>query len=308
MRAVWEDHFLFGIHHAGCKWGTPKYHGVDGVWTTRSASIGDLSTHNLLSMSTNHNSENVSDVADLVDHLVHAVEGCPSWDSPFSHFYGGGFLPDDWYAAMLQNLPDAEFYTDLRHRDALRPDGTSSRAYLQLEEDSLARLPQAQRQFWGVVGQALRSPELKAAVFRKLKVDLSARFRVAPGEVENLDAYPRPGLFRDADGYRIAPHPDIKKKVVTMQFYLPADPSQRDLGTEIYSRRSGTILQSLLAALRPRDEARFVTIKRFDFLPNTGYGFAVSRHSWHGRPTISMGSSCRNSIMNIYYIDKKFNY
>jgi hypothetical protein len=259
-------------------------------------------------MYTMNSSESVSDVARLVDHLVHAVEDCPSWDSPFSHFYGEGFIPEDSYAAMLQNLPDAEFFTYLKHRDALRQDGTSSRAYLQLEEDSLARLPQAQRQFWDVVGQALRSSKLKAAVFRKLKVDLSARFRVAPGEVENIDAYPRPGLFRDADGYKILPHPDIKTKVVTMQLYLPADPRQRDLGTEIYSRRSGTILQSLLASLRPLDEARFETVKRFDFLPNTGYAFAVSRHSWHGRPMISTGSSCRYSIMNIYYIDKKFNY
>jgi hypothetical protein len=274
-------------------------------------SIGvDLRSRHIdnLSMYKINSSESVSDVDNLVDHLVHAVEGCPAWDSPFSHFYGEGFIPDDLYAAMLEHLPDAEFYTELKHRDALRPDGTSSRAYLQLEEDSLARLPQAQRQFWGVAGQALRSPALKAAVFRKLKVDLSARFRVAPGDVENIDAYPRPGLFRDGDGYRILPHPDIWKKVVTMQFYLPADPSRRDLGTEIYSRRPGTILQSLLAPLRPLDESRFVTVKRFDFLPNSGYAFAVSRHSWHGRPTITMGSSCRHSIMNIYYIDKKFNY
>jgi hypothetical protein len=259
-------------------------------------------------MSTNHDSENGRDVANLVDRLVHAVEACPSWDSPFSHFYGGGFVSDDLYAKMLRNLPDAEYYTDLNHRDALRPDGTSSRAYLQLEDDSLARLPQAQRQFWGDFGQALRSPVLKAAVFRKLKVDLAARFKVAPEEVENIAAYPRPGLFRDADGYRIAPHPDIKTKVVTMQFYLPADSSQRELGTEIYSRRSGTIFQSFLAALRPKDEAKFETVKRFEFLPNTGYAFAVSRHSWHGRPPIATGPSCRYSIMNIYYIDKKFNY
>jgi hypothetical protein len=258
-------------------------------------------------MHTITDAENASDVSNLIDHLVHAVEGCPAWDSPFSHFYGSGFLPEGLYAAMLQTLPDAAFYTCLKHRDALRPDGTSSRAYLQLEEDSLARLPHDQRQFWGVVGQALRSPELKAAVFRKLKVDLAARFRIAPENVEKIDAYPRPGLFRDADGYRILPHPDIKTKVVTMQLYLPPDPGQRDLGTEIYRKRSGTILQSLLAGFRPPDEAGFVTVKRFDFLPNTGYAFAVSRHSWHGRPTICTGSSCRHSIMNIYYSNKRFN-
>lgn len=81
--------------------------------------------------------------ADRVGHLVNAVKGCPCWDSPFSHFYGEGFFPDDFYAAMLQNLPDVTFYTDLKHPDALRPDGTSSRAYLLLEDNCLARLPQA---------------------------------------------------------------------------------------------------------------------------------------------------------------------
>jgi hypothetical protein len=202
---------------------------------------------------------------------------------------------------MVRSFPSPSSYSELLHKEALRPDGTSTRSYLMLDEPSLAGLPEPLRSLWGLVGEALRSPALKEAVFRKLRVDVAARFGVAESDAPEVVGEPRAGLFRDVAGYRISPHPDVPSKVVTLQFYLPTDASQRHLGTEIYRMRPESRLHSAMKRLGLPAGGKFQTVKRFAFLPNTGYGFAVSRRSWHGRQTLSAETTARNTILSIYY-------
>jgi hypothetical protein len=107
-------------------------------------------------------------------------------------------------------------------------------------------------------------------------------------------------LFHETQGYSIKPHPDTRKKVVTMQVALPGDDSQRDLGTEFYRR-----------SLHPSDWLReprgFQVAKRMPFLPNTAYAFSVlntfSLKSWHGKTAIPGALGERNSLLNIWYQD-----
>ena len=42
-------------------------------------------------------------------------------------------------------------------------------------------------------------------------------------------------------------------------------------------------------------------VKRLDFLPNTGYAFAVTERSWHGVEPVRETGASRNSLMLIYY-------
>jgi hypothetical protein len=117
-----------------------------------------------------------------------------------------------------------------------------------------------------------------------------------------MAAYPLPELFRETAGYVIKPHPDTRRKVVTMQIALPPDASQRDLGTEFY-RRSWNPLALL------REPRSFETVKRAPFLPNVAYAFVVINSlwlkSWHGRTTLRAGIGVRNTILNIWYADAK---
>jgi hypothetical protein len=227
-------------------------------------------------------------------------------DEPYSHFYIERFFPDDVYDQMMRLMPDARCYRPLaieKHQNSV---GQSTRDVLPLNDAGMTQLTAPQRDLWSAVATALASPELKRAVFGKLVTDLARRFGITESRVTDIVSYTRPSLFRDLEGYEIAPHPDGRAKIVTMQLYLPADRSQLDLGTAVYTRS----LTSLRGLVNWR--GRFRKVKQFCFQPNSGYAFAVSnslgRKSWHGREAIPPGSGVRNSILNIFFADPDRNY
>src|SRR5690606_24865146 len=100
--------------------------------------------------------------------------------------------------------------------------------------------------------------------------------------------------------YYIAPHPDTRKKIVTMQFALPSDRSQAELGTTFYER-----------SMDPRDWLKmprgFRRAKQMPFIPNCCYGFSVINtiglKSWHGREVMQSEQGTRNSLLHVYYAD-----
>jgi hypothetical protein len=230
----------------------------------------------------------------------------PVHDQPYSHFYIERFFPDEVYADMMRLMPSPKCYKPLAVEKHQNEAGVSTRDVMALNSESLAQLPTEQRELWGAVSSALASPELKRAVFQKLAKDLAARFRVPESRVPEITSYTRPSLFRDLEGYEIAPHPDGRAKIVTMQLYLPADHSQLNLGTAVYERKL-TSVSGLFSW-----HGRFRKVKQFAFQPNSGYAFAVSnsigKKSWHGREQLPPGSGVRNSILNIFFADPDRQY
>ncbi len=238
----------------------------------------------------------------ILEHLLDQLDCTPSCDEPYSHFYLDSIFPDDIYAEMMAAMPAPQNYQPLSLKKHQNAAGVSTRDVLPLSSEGLSRLPPAQRRLWSGVAAALSAPELKVAVFRKLATDLARRFHCPPQDVEQIVSYTKPSLFRDREGYEIAPHPDGRAKIVTMQIYIPADRSQLDLGTAVYRRRFKS-LEGLFSW-----HGRFDKVKQFAFQPNSGYAFAVSnslgKKSWHGREQIPAGSGVRNSILNIFFAEK----
>jgi hypothetical protein len=204
------------------------------------------------------------------------------------------------YEALLDFLPSDEQYEPFSYEKHHSADGRSNRLRFGLHNDWLNRLTNAQRSFWRMVRGALGSLRFKQAVYEKMKVGLAFRFGVKESEVNTIDGYALPELFRELSSYRIAPHPDTRRKVVTMQISLPRDNSQRELGTEFY-RRS---LNPLHLMREPRG---FEVVKSTPYLPNSAYCFSVLNsltwRSWHGRSTLPSNCGVRNSILNIWYLD-----
>ena len=217
--------------------------------------------------------------------FVHAVARSELKHQPFDHIYMEGVFDPDSYAVLLAAMPERRFYHQLRHRDALRKDGSSTRLRMYLYPELMWRLPAEQRRAWLPVARALCSKELENAFKKKFRAALEKRFGKP---VEKIGVYPVPILLRDQPGYRIGIHSDVKSKAITVQFYLPSDNSQRNIGTIFHEGDRG---------------AKAKKTTRMPFMPASGYAFPVAlTKSWHSAATTTKKDGERVSMMVTYYV------
>lgn len=212
---------------------------------------------------------------------------------PFPYFLFRNIFPSDVYEQMLATRPPLENYRELE-KYAGTTGQTRHRCSLTME--GLSGMSAADQAFWQAVRDAIGHPEVKRAVFRLLAEGLVYRYGVPAANVDSIPAFPKSELYHEISGYSIKPHPDTRKKVVTMQIALPHDESQRDLGTEFYR------LNPLSLFSKPYAFSKICTTP---FLPNSGYAFVVLntklKRSWHGRSELSGECGERNSLLHLYY-------
>jgi len=234
----------------------------------------------------------------VLQHMLGRVAATPATESPFGHLYFTDILPADVYGALLESLPHPELYAPSAERHYRGEAGNFVRSLYGLSLAGIDRLPSRCQELWRGVAAALTAPVLKRAVYAQLANDLAYRFGVSGAKVADLPGFSRPTLYRETDGFEIPPHPDTRRKVVTMQLYLPADLTQLSLGTALYRRN--------LFALPGGDwRRRFTEVKRFAFRPNSGYAFVVNntlrKKSWHGRERLPEGAGVRNTLLTTFY-------
>ena len=243
------------------------------------------------------------DVSKLIlKHLVLRICEAEPLTDPFGHTYLTNVFPAEIYRELLTSLPGPGFYNRAAERHHRGEAGGYVRSSFPLTAAKLAQLPPGAAGLWRGVAAALTAPELKRAVFTRLAPDLAYRFGVLEHQTPDLPGYARPTLYREIEGFEIPPHPDTRKKVVTMHLYLPADSTQIDLGTALFQRRP-------LALPFGTWQRRFVKVKQFEFRPNSGYAFVVNntflKRSWHGRERLRDGAGVRNTLLNTFYAEPR---
>lgn len=235
---------------------------------------------------------------EIRQHATEAVRAVDWCDDPFPHFTVHGLFPDGFYRDLIDSLPADEVCRPIGTKTSVDGDA-GCRLRFGLHDSSLAELSPAARELWAAARDTLRSAELRDAVYTKLTGGLALRYGCRPEQVaEKAPGFALPELYRETRGYRITPHPDTRKKVVTMQVSLARDDSQAGLGTEFYRR-------SFAPADWAAEPRGFVTVKTAPFTPNTASAFVVLNtmrlKSWHGRSTLAEQQGVRNSILNIWY-------
>jgi hypothetical protein len=239
--------------------------------------------------------EATSNLADeLIVQAVASIEAADHFSFPYPHIVFRNFFPGAFYRDLVRNVPN-EGYDPIT--------ATGSRMALRLYGDSVERIEPNLRASWTAVSAMLTSKQVETAIRIKLNDGLKIRARgdKVPG-ADDLKLVAKPVVYRDRDGYRIKPHPDTRKKIVTMQLYCPADASQEALGTTLYRASLKGLFHVGSCCLEP--------VKTIPFLPNVGYAFVVlkayhspTKMSWHGRPPIKTDQP-RISILNTFYVNE----
>jgi len=226
-------------------------------------------------------------IASLSQFVAASVDAARAGEAPFHHLVFDRVFPDDVYAAMLTAMPVASDYRPMSGRAKGNDlvDGTHTRVKIDLFPEYIRSLTAEKRAVWDIVGCALRSPDLKEALVRRLAPGLGRRFGLDVGKVA---MYPVPILTRDIPGYRILPHPDTHWKGITVQFYLPRDASATHVGTIFHER--------LADGSMPKHT-------QMKFAPNTGYAFAVGEDTWHSADPVGPEVTTRDSILLTYFVD-----
>ena len=236
--------------------------------------------------------------AEVTAHAIRRAEDAAFSDDPFPHFTVFGLFPDDFYRELVATMPPNDDCLPIGAKTSANGD-SSCRLRFGLHEESLTLLPEAARPLWRAARATLQDEGFRATVYRKLASGLALRFGCRPEDVvEKAPGHALPELYRETKGYRITPHPDTRKKVVTMQVSLAVDDSQEHLGTEFYRR-------SLSPSSWKSEPRGFETVKTVPFLPNAASAFVVLNtmrlKSWHGRTLLAEQQGVRNSILNIWY-------
>ena len=157
----------------------------------------------------------------LRDFVVDVGRCRAAFDTPFYHLVLDRVFPDDVYAAMLANMPEASDYRPMHGRAKGHDlaDGTHTRVKIDLFPEYIRHLPPEKRAVWDIVGRALCSAAVRDAFVRRLAPALQRRFGPAYAKV---GMYPIPVLTRDIPGYLITPHTDTRWKGITVQLYSAA--------------------------------------------------------------------------------------
>jgi hypothetical protein len=73
-----------------------------------------------------------------------------------------------------------------------------------------------------------------------------------------------------------------------VQLYLPQDDTTSDIGTIFHERHA---------------DGRMERITQMQFIPNSGYAFAVGDASWHSADPVRADVVTRDSILLTYFVD-----
>lgn len=94
-----------------------------------------------------------------------------------------------------------------------------------------------------------------------------------------IDGYLRVEVISDREGFWLAPHKDIKEKLMSMLLYVNPFQESENLGTDFY-------------------DADMKLVKTMPYRDNFGYMFAPSHDTWHGLEKKSIQKERRSLLVN----------
>lgn len=219
--------------------------------------------------------------------LAYKVGNAPFSMFPFPHFCINDVFPAEFYQRLQAMLPDPGAMRPIEEVRAVK--GYKERFVLGLKEKHLATLPEDKRKFWLEVAGWLVGSNFRSLVLTKFQPFIGQRFAGR----SNVELYDEALLVQDVTNYRLKPHTDSPRKVVTLLFYLPADDSQKHLGTSIYLPEDPGFT---CEGETHHERSKFALLHTNPFLPNTLFAFFKTNNSFHGVEPVA-DPDCRRWLL-----------
>lgn len=208
-------------------------------------------------------------------HLAYKIGNEQVSSFPFPHLYIRDIFPTHLYEEIQDNIPEPDKLVPISKKRPVK--GYKDRFVLCFDNESLLNLDDKKRIFWENFRDRMLSGSLKNFLISRFFSFISERFKTK--NLEELKFYDELLLIQDTMNYKIGPHTDSPKKVLTFLFYLPKDNSQKELGTSIYMPKDFN-LQCDGTKLHSREN--FYKIITAPYLPNSLFCFVKSNNSFHG--------------------------
>lgn len=206
---------------------------------------------------------------------------------PYPHFYIPDVFPADFYRQLQQNLPDPQAMIPIEQARQLK--GYKERFVLGLDAKNLATLPAAKQAFWSDFAGWLVGANFRSLVLKKFQPFIDQRFAGSDG----MEFHDEALLVQDITNYKLGPHTDTPRKVVTMLFYLPPDESQLHMGTSMYLPRD----PGFTCPGGPHHaHDKFVRLHTHPFAPNSMFAFFKTDNSFHGVEPVA-DPDCRRWLL-----------
>jgi hypothetical protein len=193
---------------------------------------------------------------------------------PYPHFYLDNIFPDEYYRALLRNLPSSESYKNLYEVTTLKLDHFRHRDQRDMNDGWTGALPSEQKGFWDSFDSWFLGDEMAQAVLQTFPDQMNARFG-AQWPAISVESQ----LIRHRPGYFLGPHSDLHTKLVVLLIYLAPDDSTSHLGTSLYRPKDPAFTCPDSTHYQFED---FIKVKTAPYKPNSLLAFFRSDVSFHG--------------------------
>ncbi|MDQ1423365.1 MAG: hypothetical protein QOD72_863 [Acidimicrobiaceae bacterium] len=246
-------------------------------------------------------------IVDLLDEVARKISDTPVVDRPFAHIIIEGLLPTDIYDEILAALPPSSEMEKVDYPGTgFGGHGAGYRDYGYVYRE-LATSKSALR----LVHETFASPGFSRALLDKFSAPRPDGSTPIPADKHRLftDADDFSTVFDlqvDLPGYAIAPHPDVRSKIVTFQLYLTADAKLAEYGTLLCEpkdsraargRRPSVKIAARAVDRLPRDSALYRRIMRSDLGLALGVGDTANWLPWSWFEVVRVASALPNHFL-----------
>lgn len=225
------------------------------------------------------------------EHVFYQIANAPIREYPYAHIYVENIFPDDFYAALRANWPDASSLISLADTGRVPKDTYRERFIMPFTAEEIDKLKAERAPFWREFAGWFITQRFLTATIDKFEPYVKQRF----GDAVYKCGFKADALIvRDLTNFKIGPHTDAPHRLLSLLFYCPDDESLKHLGTSIYV---------------PRDPAfrceggphyphqLFHKVRTMEYKPNSLFAFIKNDHSFHGVEPIGERDVLRDILL-----------